>query len=456
MFEQLFRDQKKFYKSGSTRPYGFRQSQLKALYRLLDEQEERLLKAVFDDFKKPAFETFALEIGVLKSELSYALNNLSKWMQPENIRGTLVNFPSKNVIYKEPLGTVLIISPWNYPVQLSLLPLIGAIAAGNTAIIKPSECTPNTSSLLAELIAEYFSEDYISVVQGGVEETQSLLHFPFDHIFFTGSPRVGKIIMKAAAEHLSPVTLELGGKSPCIITKDADLDISARRIVWGKFVNAGQTCVASDYVYVPDEYKTPFIHACNSVLREFYGENPKESSDYARIINDQQFNRLQRILETDDQYIVTGGVMDADERYISPTILDIPDWEVECMKDEIFGPVLPVIGYEDLNEIIEVINEHPKPLACYIFTNDHQAESRILEEISFGGGAVNDTVAHLGNHHLPFGGVGNSGMGTYHGVHSFNTFSHRKSIMKKSSWLKIPIRYAPYNGNLKWIKRILR
>lgn len=456
MFEALLKRQHTYFRDGHTRPLPFRLSMLQSLYALLDDNESKFIKALYDDFRKPAFEAYGTEIGIVKQEITFIMDHLSDWMKPETVKGSVINFPSQNVIYKEPYGSVLIISPWNYPVQLTLSPLSGALAAGNTAVIKPSEYTPNTSRLLQELIADRFDSEYVSVVTGAVEESEQLLQLPFDYILFTGSPAVGKIIMRAASENLTPVTLELGGKSPCIIGKGADLKVSLRRIFWGKFVNAGQTCVASDYVYVPLDRKEEFFALAEEVIKEFFGEHPHKSSDYARIINEKQYDRLAEILAEDHEYLRIGGKMDPEDRYIEPTLLDVPGWEARSMQEEIFGPILPVLTYEQLDTVITTINDHPKPLACYVFTNDQKTESRVLHEISFGGGAVNDTIAHLGNHHLPFGGVGNSGMGAYHGKYSFDTFSHRKSIMKKSFWPDLPVRYAPYDGNIKWLKKILK
>ncbi len=447
-------NQREFFQSGATQTLDYRISQLEILKTLLKENEQELIDAVYADFKKPAFETFGTEIGLVISEISYAIKHLGEWIKPNTVSSSLVNFPSKNYILKEPYGSVLIIAPWNYPIQLSLLPLVGALAAGNTAIIKPSELTPNTSELLERLIGDYFQPNSVIVVNGGVETSTELLELPFDYIFFTGSTRVGKIIMKKAAERLTPVTLELGGKSPCIIDETADLHITAKRIVWGKFVNAGQTCVAPDYLLVKESIKSTLIQSLTNALRSLYGDNIKESPDYPRIISEAHFHRLSSFLE--DGNIVFGGETDSTSKYFAPTILDSISWSDKVMQDEIFGPILPILTYTDLNDVVVQVRNAPRPLALYLFTSNDSTEKFILENISFGGGAINDTVAQLGNHNLSFGGVGASGFGSYHGKASFDSFSHQKSIMKKSFLVDVPVRYAPYEDKIKWLKTIFR
>lgn len=451
---QLLANQKDFFRSGKTKPVNFRIEKLKRLKQLLKEKEQEIIDAVYKDFKKPAFETFGTEIGLIIGEINYALKNLEKWIKPTRVPSSLVNFPSQNYILKEPYGSVLIISPWNYPVQLSLLPLVGAIAAGNTAIIKPSELTPYTSEILAELIAEYFDEEFVTVVNGGVETSSSLLELDFDYIFFTGSTRVGKIIMQSAAKRLIPVTLELGGKSPCVVDETADLEISAKRIAWGKFVNAGQTCVAPDYLLVKDEIRDKFTEHLKTAITSLYGEDPSKNDDYTRIVNTHHFERLSSFLNNGT--LAFGGDTSPDHKYISPTVLTDITWGDPVMQDEIFGPILPVLTYSDLEDAVAQIRRAPRPLALYVFTKKDETEKYFLENISFGGGAINDTIAQLGNHHLSFGGVGSSGFGSYHGKASFDSFSHQKSIMKKGFMIDIPIRYAPYNGKIKWLKTIFR
>ncbi len=453
-YQNVLDRQRIFFQDGTARELSFRIAQLKELKKLLTENEQKIIEAVYEDLKKPAFETFGTEIGLIIGEINYAVKNLADWVSPTKVPGSLVNFPSRNYILKEPYGSVLIISPWNYPVQLTLLPLVGAMAAGNTAVLKPSELTPHTSAVLAELIAQYFDPDYITVINGGVETSSALLDLRFDYIFFTGSTRVGKIIMQKAAVNLTPVTLELGGKSPCIVDETADLAISAKRIVWGKFVNAGQTCVAPDYLLVQEDIKEEFLRHLSASIEELYGEHPEESPDYTRIVNHDHFERLRSYLNNGT--IVSGGDSNPETNFIAPTVLDNISWDDPVMQDEIFGPILPVLCYHDLLDAVTQVRKAPRPLALYVFTANDNTEKYILENISFGGGAINDTIAQLGNHHLSFGGVGSSGFGSYHGKASFDSFSHQKSIMKKDFFVDIPLRYAPYEGKIKWLKTIFR
>lgn len=451
---QLLKRQKTYFKSGATKSVGFRIHQLETLKKLLNEHEEEFNKAVYEDFRKPEMETYATELGILHNEISYTIKKLKKWAKPQRVSQALVNFPSKNYTVAEPYGAVLIIAPWNYPIQLALLPMVGAIAAGNTVVVKPSEITSNTSAAIHRILGKWFKEEFVAVAEGGVETNKELLAQDFDYIFFTGSTRVGKIVMEAAAKNLTPVTLELGGKSPCIVDKTVDLKTAAKRIVWGKFLNAGQTCVAPDYVLIESSVKMKFLEYVKESIREFYGVNPKLSPDYPRIVNEDHFDRLKGYL--DEGAIFSGGKFDREDCYLEPTVLTDIEANAKVMEEEIFGPILPVIPFEDIPEAVQFINARPKPLALYVFTKDTHTEEMIMNACSFGGGAVNDVVAHLGNHHLPFGGVGNSGMGVYHGKASFDTFSHTKSIMKKPLWLDVPFRYAPYKGKLKWIKKVLK
>lgn len=453
-YQDVFDSQRTFFQDGGTKSIDFRIQQLKTLKRLLKENEKELIDAVYSDFQKPPFETFGTEIGLIIGEINYAIQQLPKWIKPKRVPTSLVNFPSQNFILKEPYGSVLIISPWNYPVQLSLLPLVGALAAGNTAIIKPSELTPNTSATIHKLLNQYFDETVVTTVLGGVEVSNELLELNFDYIFFTGSTRVGKIIMEKAARRLTPVTLELGGKSPCIVDETADLTVTAKRIVWGKFINAGQTCVAPDYLLVQESIKEELLGFLKSAVKELYGDDPSSSPDYTRIVNQQHFDRLESLLHNGTT--VTGGTSDAQTRFISPTILTDVTWQDNIMQEEIFGPILPVLSYSSLDDAIAQIRQTDRPLALYLFTSSSKVEKQILESLSFGGGAINDTIAQLGNHHLSFGGVGASGFGSYHGQASFNSFSHQKSIMKKNFLIDIPIRYAPYDGKIKWLKTIFR
>lgn len=452
--EALLERQRTYFKSGATKSVDFRIHQLETLKKVINEHEQDFVDAIYKDFKKPEFETYATELGIIHDEINLMIKNLDKWSQKQSVSGSLVNFPSQNYTIAEPYGTALIIAPWNYPVQLALLPLVGAIAAGNTVVVKPSELTPNTSATISKVLGRWFNEEFVAVVEGGVETNQELLKQNFDYIFFTGSTRVGKIVMEAAAKHLTPVTLELGGKSPCIVDETADLETAAKRIIWGKCINAGQTCVAPDYVLVQEKAKMGLLKNLKSAITEFYGDDPQKSPDLPRIVNDDHFQRLKGYLKEGSIYF--GGEIDPEDRYISPTILtDVPE-NASVMEEEIFGPILPVLTFDEIGGAIDFVNSKPKPLAFYVFTEDGENESMLLNSCSFGGGSVNDVVAYLGNPDLPFGGVGKSGMGAYHGKASFDTFSHTKSIMKKNLWLDIPFRYAPYDGKLKWIKKILK
>ncbi|MDR9417122.1 MAG: aldehyde dehydrogenase [Gracilimonas sp.] len=452
--EALLKKQREYFNTGNTKSVGFRIQQLETLKKLITEHEQEFVDAIYADFKKPEFETYVTELGIIHDEINLMIKNLDKWTQKQSVSGSLVNFPSQNYTIAEPYGSVLIIAPWNYPVQLALLPMVGAIAAGNTAVIKPSELTPNTSSKIAEVLGKEFQEEFVAVAEGGIEVNQELLKQPFDYIFFTGSTRIGKIVMEAAAKNLTPVTLELGGKSPCIVDETADLETAAKRIIWGKCINAGQTCVAPDYILVQENVKSVLLKHMKASITEFYGNDPRQSPDLPRIVNDDHFQRLKGYLSQGTIYV--GGETDAEERFISPTILTEVNDDAPILEEEIFGPILPVFSYEKTEEAIDFVNSRSKPLAFYVFTEDEKTESLLLNSCAFGGGSVNDVVAYLGNPDLPFGGVGKSGMGAYHGKASFDTFSHTKSIMKKSLWLDIPFRYAPYNGKLKWIKRILK
>lgn len=453
-FHAILDKQRAYFRDGHTKSLDFRIKQLETLKTLLKENEEELMNAVYEDFKKPPFETFGTEIGLIINEINFALKNIEKWVRPQSVPSSLVNFPSKNYILKEPYGNVLIIAPWNYPIQLCLLPLVGALAAGNTAVIKPSELTTQTSAVLEKLIATYFNPEVATVVLGGVETSSELLELPFNYIFFTGSTRVGRIIMQSAAKRLIPVTLELGGKTPCIVDETADLEISAKRIVWGKFVNAGQTCVAPDYLLVQDTIRDEFLDHLKTAIVSLYGEDPSRSDDFTRIINNEHFERLAALLH--DGTTVIGGETDASQCYIAPTILSEITWDDPIMKDEIFGPILPVLTFSDVDDAIAQILQTTRPLALYLFTSKDATEKKVLEQVSFGGGAINDTIAQLGNHHLSFGGVGASGFGSYHGKASFDSFSHQKSIMKKNFLVDIPLRYAPYDDKIKWLKTIFR
>nr|WP_315238913.1 aldehyde dehydrogenase [uncultured Flavobacterium sp.] len=431
----------------------YRKETLKKLLFNIQKSEDLIVNALFDDFKKPEFETVLTETDYVISELKSTIKNIDKWAKPVRVFPSLLNFPSTDFIYKEPYGNVLVIAPWNYPFQLALCPLIAAVAAGNKVVLKPSELTPNTSALIARIIEKSFHINHVEVFQGGIEASEELLAKRWDYIFFTGSVSVGKIVAKAAAEHLTPVTLELGGKNPCIIDQTANLKLAAKRIVWGKFINAGQTCIAPDYILVQKNMKIKFITFLIEEIILAYGKKIKNSPDYARIINSKNWVRLTGMIA--EEKLIFGGESDASDFYISPTLIDEPELESLVMKEEIFGPLLPILVYESENDIDAVISKYEKPLAFYVFSENHSFTKKMILRYSFGGGSINDTVVHFSNKRLPFGGVGHSGMGAYHGKLSFDIFSHHKAIVKKANWLDLPMRYAPYKDKLKAIKRLL-
>jgi len=450
--QELVTHQKQTFRSGETRPAASREKTLRKLKSLIKKREKDLCKAIETDFGKPYFESYITEIYTVLHEIDIHLKNLSSWMKPESVGSPIVTFPSKGTIYNQPKGTVLIIGAWNYPVHLTLMPLIGAISAGNTAILKPSELAPKTSAVLKKLFDEYFDPAVLAVVEGAVDETTELLHQPFDHIFFTGSTRVGKIVMKAAAEKLIPVTLELGGKSPAIVHKDANLEVAAKRIWWGKTMNAGQICVAPDFVLIHESQKEEFIRQTKSVLPAFFDDGYQPGENYTQIVNDDHFARLSNLLDKSE--VIVGGITDKETRFIEPTLIDAA-WEDDIMQEEIFGPLLPFVTYQTENDVVEKLAQRPSPLALYLFSDDSAFQNRILEGVPFGGGCINDTINHLGNHHLPFGGVGNSGMGAYHGKSSFETFSRKQSVLKKPTWPDPDLRYPPYNDTkLNWFKKL--
>ena len=432
----------------------YRKETLIKLLNVIMTQEKEIIDALYSDFRKPAFEAVLTETNYVISELKDTVKNLHKWAKPKKVFPSILNFPSTDYIYKEPYGKVLIIAPWNYPFQLALCPLISAVAAGNQVILKPSELTPKTSGIIATIIEKVFSINHVEVVQGGLEVSQKLLAQRWDYIFFTGSVPVGKIVAKAAAENLTPVTLELGGKNPCIIDNTANLKLAAKRIVWGKFINAGQTCIAPDYILIQKDMKSHFMEFMKLEIAKAYGENPKLSPDYARIINEKNWLRLANMI--DENKVVFGGQTDIEDRYISPTLIDESTVDSLIMKDEIFGPLLPIISYENDAEINTIISKYEKPLSLYVFTEDKKFAQKIIKNYSFGGGCINDTVVHFSNKRLPFGGVGHSGTGAYHGSLSFDTFSHRKAIVKKANWLDLPMRYAPYKDKLVSIQKLLK
>lgn len=428
-YQELINKQKLFFRSGMTKNINFRIEALTKLKNLIQTHEHDIINAVKKDLNKAEIEAKRAEIGLVLGEIDFTLENLTGWSSPEEVPTPDTHGGAKSFIYPEPYGSILVIAPWNYPFQLAVAPLVGAIAAGNTAVLKPSELTPNTSRLLAGLINDHFKEEYLHVVEGEVETSTALLQENFDYIFFTGSTGVGKIVAEAAAKHLTPVTLELGGKSPTIVHSDADIDEAAKRIARGKFANAGQTCVAPDYVLVHREVKNELLEKLKGSIQASYGDDIIHNPDFGHIVSTRHFDRLKSFLDTGS--IVTGGDSDRDNLVIEPTILDSISWEDPIMQDEIFGPILPIIEYEDTSEVIDQIVKRPKPLALYLFSENETLQDEILTNISFGGGAINDTINHMTSHYLPFGGVGASGMGAYHGKASFDTFSHFKSILKR-------------------------
>lgn len=440
------------FDSGRTRLLEWRASQLRRLRALLIERETELLDALAADLGKPAIEGYVTEIAFTRAEIDLALANLDTWMNPEKVAVPLTQQPAKARIVREPLGAVLIIGPWNYPIQLVLAPLVAAIAAGNAAVIKPSEVAPASSRALAQLIPEYLDPECIAVAEGGVAETTALLAERWDHIFYTGNGTVGRVVLEAAAKHLTPVTLELGGKSPAIVDRHANVAVAAKRIAWGKFINAGQTCVAPDYVLVDRTLERPLLDALASAVHAFYGDNPRSNPDYGRIINDHHFTRLHGLLETGGVAVV-GGVTDAADRYIAPTVLTEVVHAAPIMCEEIFGPLLPVIPVDDVDAAVDFVNAREKPLALYVFSEADSVAERIIETTSAGGVAVNATVLHVAVPGLPFGGVGASGTGTYHGRAGFETFSHAKSVLNRPTRLDVPVMYPPYRG---WKQKLLR
>ncbi|AFZ13319.1 Aldehyde Dehydrogenase [Crinalium epipsammum PCC 9333] len=453
-YNTILTEQRHFFASGKTKDVAFRIEQLKLLKKVITEQEINIQNALKDDLNKSEFESYLSEIGLCLEEINYAIKHIKSWAKPQKVNTPLTQFLASSQIYSEPLGIVLIIGAWNYPFQLMILPLVGAIAAGNCAILKPSELAVNTSEVLSNIINQTFASNFIHVIEGGKETTQQLLSEKFDHIFFTGSTEVGKIVMAEAAKQLTPVTLELGGKTPCIVDANTHIEYTARRIVWGKFLNAGQTCIAPDYLLVDKKVKQDLLTNIKSCIQNFYGNNPVESPDYGRIINEKHFNRLCKLLNTGE--IIIGGENNLSDRYIAPTVIDRVSWEDAVMKEEIFGPILPVIEYNDLSEAIALVNSQPKPLALYFFSNNQQKQQQILRNTSSGGVSINDTVMHTGVPDLPFGGVGASGMGSYHGKASFDTFSHKKSILNKSFLVDLKVRYAPYKEKLKLVKQLMK
>jgi aldehyde dehydrogenase (NAD+) len=444
--------QRSFYASGSTRDTAFRRDALLKLKRMIRENETAIMEALKADLNKSPFESYASEIGQVLKEIDLHLRRLKCWSKTERKASPFVIFPSRSYIVKEPYGNVLIIAPWNYPFNLMITPLVGAISAGNCAVLKPAHYSVHTSALLKKMISETFKEEYITVIQGGREENQALLQERFDYVFFTGSPTLGKIVAHAAAEKLTPCTLELGGKSPCIVDKDADLPKAARRIVWGKFLNAGQTCIAPDHLLVHREIKDALLkHLCAEIERQF-GADPYESPDFGRMINGDAFTRVSTYLQ--DGKVVCGGRIREADRYIAPTLLDEVSPDAPVMRDEIFGPILPVLTFEHIDDAVRVVSSREKPLALYYFTKDIRGAKKRIRQMDSGGVCINDVVLHYANARLPFGGVGNSGMGRYHGKYSFDTFSRERACVISPTLFDIPVKFAPYGKKLRLLKKI--
>ncbi|PEJ57633.1 MULTISPECIES: aldehyde dehydrogenase [unclassified Bacillus (in: firmicutes)] len=453
-YASLVSSQNAFFQTGKTRSYEFRIQQLVKLYKVISENEKLILEAVKKDLNKSEFEGFFGDVALILHEITYVKKQLRKWMKPSKVQTPITHFGSSCKVYREPYGVNLIISPWNYPFQLTFIPLIGAIAGGNTAIIKPSELTPNSSALIARLIKETFSSEFIACIEGGVEESTALLNERFDHIFFTGSVQVGSIVMQSASKHLTPVTLELGGKSPTIVDSSANIKLAARRIAWGKFFNAGQTCIAPDYIYVHKSIEEKFLSTLKEEIERLFTENPLTYSDYTHVVNDRHFSRLKKLLA--GPTVFYGGETDEITLAFEPTILTNVTLDHPVMKEEIFGPILPVLTFRSIDEVINDINSNPKPLALYLFTEKSSVKERIINNIPFGGGCINDTLYHITTPHLPFGGVGHSGHGSYHGIHSFKCFTHEKSVLNQTTKFDLNVRYHTTKGALNIIRKLFK
>jgi aldehyde dehydrogenase (NAD+) len=451
---ELLAKQKAFFHKGKTRETPVRYERLRLLRDAIRRYEPDIITALRKDLNKSEYETYLTELGVIYEEIKYVMKHLKTWTKPKRVKTPLMLFGSRSYICPEPYGVSLIISPWNYPFQLTVSPLIGAIAAGNCVVLKPSELAPHTAKVINQMLTGIFESEFVAVVEGGVETSSALLDLPFDHIFFTGSTRVGKIVMEKAARSLTPFTLELGGKSPVIVTEDAHIDLAARRLVWGKFINAGQTCVAPDFLYVHEKVKEALIIRMKTEISRAFGENPLVNPNYTRIVNEQHFARLSGFLN--DGKVIYGGQKDEEKLLIAPTLLDEVTWEMPVMQEEIFGPILPVFSYQEIDEVIQVIREKPKPLALYLFTENRETGKKVIESVSFGGGAINDTLVHLATPYLPFGGVGPSGIGSYHGKFSFDCFSHQKGIVKQSTKIDFPFRYHFSQSGLKLLKKMMK
>jgi aldehyde dehydrogenase (NAD+) len=444
--------QRAYFRTGATLDAEFRRAQLARLREAVVRREGEILDAIQRDLGRPHAESYTVEIATLLADLDRARRHLRAWARPRRQRTPLALFPARSWIRPEPYGSVLVISPWNYPFLLALAPLAAALAAGNCAVVKPSEAAPHTSRLVERILGETFEPAYVAAVQGGVAETQALLAQRFDYCFFTGSARVAKLVMAAAAQHLTPVTLELGGKNPCIVARDADVALAARRIAWGKFINAGQTCIAPDFVLAHQAVKPALVEALARAIEGFYGKDPAASPDYARIVDERHFDRLHALLG--EGRVAAGGQADRGKRYIAPTVLDDVAWHSAAMQEEIFGPILPVLGYESLEEVLRELAAKPKPLALYFFGHDRAQQEEVLARVSSGGACINDTMVQFVNLRLPFGGVGESGMGAYHGRFGFDTFSHLRGVVRRANWADPAIRYPPYRTPVALLRRV--
>lgn len=457
MSNPLINAKKEYFDLGDTKSYAFRIEQLRILKETIKRYESDILEALLLDLGKPSFESYTAEVGIVYQEIDTAIKNLKKWMHPKRVPTPIYLQPGKSFVYPEPKGVVLIISPWNYPFQLAMSPLVGAIAAGNCVLLKPSNKTKETETIIAILIFKAFLKNYVSVVRGpGSEVVPSLIeNHRFDHIFFTGSVDVGRTILKHASKYPTPVTLELGGKSPVIVHEDCDVDLAAKRITWAKFYNCGQTCVAPDYMLVHESKKEVLVEKTKHYIKEYYGDPPIDSPNYGRIINRQRFHKLVSHLE--GCKIIQGGSYEEEERFISPTLVEGLSMDHSLMKEEIFGPILPILTYKEITEVTDIVKMNPYPLSLYLFTKDTTVENYILENIQFGGGCINHLITHVANHNLPFGGVGYSGMGNYHSKYTFDTFSHQKSIFKSKGKLDTNLLYPPYKKErLKLVKKFIK
>ncbi len=454
MITKLKEGQKEFFKTHKTQPIKVRTNHLKKLKTVINDKEKDICDAIYKDLKKSVFESFTSEILMVLKEIDCFVKNIDEWSTPKKASGSLINFPSQDYLLYEPYGSVLMISPWNYPFQLAMVPLIGAIASGNTVILKPSESAPNTSKLLIEILELVFPKEWVCVIEGDAKVAQALLKFHWDYIFFTGSANVGKIVAKAAAKYLTPITLELGGKSPCIVDGTTPLNKTAKRIVWGKFINCGQTCIAPDYILVKSEQKNALIVALEKEIKKAFGADARKSNDYGRIIHKKHFKKLESDLK--NQKIAYGGSKDEKELYFGPTIVDSPPLDSSLIRDEIFGPILPILSYDKIEDIDKILTQLKNPLAFYVFSENKKFIDTLVKSYSFGGAVINDSLIHFANPELPFGGIGNSGIGAYHGKYSFDLFSHLKPVVKRSFWFDLPQRYAPYPKSISLLKKILK